>query len=133
MGKRAAIPDDLRYNRTHVWCKVEDGVATIGITEFSLKGVSGLLFIELPDKGDDVLADLPFGEIESEGEAKDILCTVDGEVIDVNWRVAESPANLAEDPYGKGWLIKVRMSKPSQIDELMSAEEYQKYVEAQKK
>ena len=124
------LPEDLRYTSTHEWCRLEGNEATVGITEFALKEIPEVMFIELPDVGDDILADTAFAEIESVAKVRDVLSPMDGQVTEVNLHIAESPADLAKDPYDEGWLIKMRVTKPSQFDKLMKAKEYVKHAKS---
>jgi glycine cleavage system H protein len=125
------FPKDVRYTTTHEWVRLENDVATIGITKYAADQLSDITYVELPSVGDELLADGVFGTIESVKAAEDLICPIDGEVVEVNKAVAENPELISEDPYEDAWLIRVKASDPSQIDEMMTAEAYQVFVQAE--
>jgi glycine cleavage system H protein len=119
------IPDNLKYTRRHEWCRLEaDQTVVFGLTDDAVEGLSDVLFVELPDVGDDVLADVPCGELESLKKTLDIYSPLDGEVIQVNTRVLDEARLVLEDPYGEGWLVRMRPTDPTQIQELLTPAQY---------
>ncbi len=126
------IPQGLRYSKEHEWVATEDSVATIGVTDFAQDQLGEIVYIELPSVGDKVSKDDPFGVIESVKAVSDIFAPVSGTVTEVNQELAESPEIINEDPYGDGWLIKIRISDGAELDDLMDNGEYQEIIAAEK-
>ena len=123
-------PESLLYATTHEWVHVdaeagEAKIATVGISSFAIEALTDLVFIELPQVGTEVKAGESFGEVESVKAVSDLYSPVDGEVIEANHSLADALDKLSEDPYGKGWLIKVRLSNESALGELMDHATYQ--------
>ena len=126
------IPQGLRYSKEHEWVATEDSVATIGVTDFAQDQLGEIVYIELPSVGDKVSKDDPFGVIESVKAVSDIFAPVSGTVTEVNQELAESPEIINEDPYGDGWLIKIRISDSAELDDLMDNAEYHEIIAAEK-
>lgn len=124
-------PEDLQYQDTHEYIRVdeEDKVVTIGITSFAVDQMGDVVFLELPEIGDTVEKGENFGTIESVKAVEDLKTPVNGEVIERNEALIESPEQIADDPYGDGWLIKVKADDLAELDDAMSAEEYKDQVE----
>ncbi len=122
----AEIPQDLLYTRTHEWARIEGDTATVGITDHAQEELGDVVFVELPQVGSSVEAGEPFGTIESVKAVSDLYSPVSGEVVDVNNTLEESPEKVNEDPYGEGWLIRVRLSGEP---DLLSPEEYARRLE----
>jgi len=118
------IPQDLLYSSEHEWCRVENDIATIGITDFAQSELGDVVFLELPETGAATSAGKEFGTIEAVKAVAELYAPVSGEVVEVNEGVVDSPELVNEDPYGGGWMIKVKLSDPSELDELMSSEAY---------
>ncbi len=125
-------PPGLKYSKEHEWVAAEETVATIGITDHAQEQLGEIVYIELPSKGEKISRDDPFGVVESVKAVSDIYAPVSGTVIDVNEDLAESPEVVNQDPYGDGWLIKVRVSDTSDLDDLMSNEDYEKMIAREK-
>lgn len=121
-------PSELKYTDSHEWVRIEGDVATIGITSHAAETLSDLVFLELPEVGDDVAAGEGFGEIESVKAVSDIKSPVTGEVVEVNGELPDNLADVTSDPYGKGWMIKVKVQ--SEADGLMAAADYEQHVAA---
>lgn len=121
-------PPGLKYSKEHEWVGTEDSVATVGITDHAQEQLGEIVYVELPSVGDKVSKDDPFGVVESVKAVSDIYAPVSGTVIEVNEGLPESPEVINEDPYGDGWLIKVKMSDAGDLDDLMDAEEYEEMV-----
>ena len=118
-------PGNLKYTRRNEWCREEPNrVVVFGLTERAAAHLNEVLFIELPNVGDDVLNDVPCGEIESSESTMFLYSPADGEVIEVNPRVLDTPELVAKDPFGDGWLVKIRAGDQSQLQDLLSATEY---------
>ena len=122
-------PEDSRYAKTHEYVHVEGDVATIGITDYAQKELGDVVFVELPPVGAQLEAANELGSIESVKAVSDLFAPVTGEVVEVNDALRDKPELVNTDPYGDGWMIRVRMTDPSEVDELMTAEEYEEYVE----
>lgn len=121
-------PTDLKYDREHEWVRVEGGVATIGISDFAQEQLGDVVYIDLPSAGGEVSAGDSFGEIESVKSVSELFSPVSGTVVEVNEPLRDAPEVVNADPYGDGWMIKVQLADPSEVDGLMSAEEYEKYI-----
>ena len=121
------IPEDLHYSKDHEWVRVEGDVATIGITDYAQHELGEVVYLELPAVGDNVKKGAAFGVVESVKAVSDLNSPVSGAVIESNLPLADEPAIINESPYENGWLIKVRLSDPSQIDGLLTAEAYTSY------
>jgi glycine cleavage system H protein len=122
------IRDDLKYTKEHEWVKVEVETATVGITDYAQRQLGDVVFIELPQVGTQLEQMKPFGVIEAVKAVSDLFSPVSGEVIEVNSKL-ESQSNLINtDPYGEGWIIKVKVKEPSELDALLSPGDYRKLV-----
>lgn len=126
------FPEDLRYSKEHEWVLVEGNVATIGITDFAQDKMGEITYVELPAVGDKVSKDDAFGVIESVKTVSDVYAPVSGTVIEVNDDLPDNPELLNEDPYGDGWMIKVEMSDPEELEDLLTAAEYEQLVAEEK-
>ena len=118
------IPEDLRYTQTHEWARIEGDEATIGITDFAQEQLTDIVYVEMPEIGAKAVQEKEIGVVESCKIAADFYAPVSGEVIAINDRLADEPQLVNNDPYGEGWMIKIRMSNPSEIDALMDAGAY---------
>jgi len=121
-------PEDLRYLDTHEYVRLEGEIATIGISAFAVDQLGDVVFLELPEVGDTVTMNEGFGTIESVKAVEDLNSPVTGTVIERNDAMIESPEQVAEDPYGEGWLLKVRVNDPGDIDDTLTAKEYSALV-----
>jgi glycine cleavage system H protein len=121
-------PKDLRYDKEHEWVRLEGGEATIGISHFAQDQLGEVVYVDLPSAGDEVTAGDTFGEIESVKSVSELYAPVSGEVVKVNEALDDAPETVNEDPYGEGWMIVVRVSDPSAVDGLMSAEDYEAFL-----
>ncbi len=125
-------PPGLKYSREHEWVSTEESVATVGITDHAQEQLGEIVYIELPSIGEKVSKDDPFGVVESVKAVSDIYAPVSGTVVAVNEDLPESPEVVNEDPYGDGWLIKVKVSDPADLDDLMDSAEYEEMVAREK-
>ena len=121
-------PKTLRYAKTHEWASLEGTVCTVGITKFAVEQLTDVVYIELPEVGDHVFAGESYGEIESVKAVSDLYAPVNGEVVEVNETLLENPTLISEDPYGKGWIVKVKVEPGTTLDHLLTLEQYQKQV-----
>ena len=121
-----SVPQELQYTKSHEWVRVEDDVVTIGITDHAQEELGDVVFVELPEEGDSLSAGDTFGTIESVKAVSDLYAPVGGEVVEVNGALNDTPEQVNEDPYGEGWILKIRTSEKA---DLLSAEEYEKVVE----
>jgi glycine cleavage system H protein len=124
--KSMNIPKDLKYSEEHEWVRVEGNVAVVGITDFAQDELGDIVFVELPEVGDEVTADDAFGSVESVKTVSELYAPVSGKVIEVNEALADSPEWVNESPYEKAWMIKVEMKDPAELNELLSPDEYEK-------
>jgi len=122
-------PSDYLYSKDHEWVDVQDDVCTVGITEFAQQELGEVVFVELPEVGQVFDAHDEIGTIESVKAVAEVFTPVAGEVVEVNDAVVDDPEILNDDPHKDGWLIKVRMASGSDLEDLMKAEDYQKYVD----
>ena len=126
------FPEDLKYTKEHEWVLVEGKVATVGITDFAQDQLGDIVFVELPAVGDKVSKEDAFGVVESVKAVSDIYAPVSGKVLEVNDDLPDNPEMVNEDAYGDGWMIKIEMSDPEELQDLMSAAEYEEYVAEEK-
>ena len=120
-----SYPDDLRYHQEHDWARVRGDEATFGITWFAQDALGEISFVDGPEVGAEVTKDQPYAEIESVKTVSDLVAPLSGAIVEVNDALAATPEAVNRDPYGDGWLVKVKLSDPSQADSLMSASQYQ--------
>jgi glycine cleavage system H protein len=126
-------PDDLRYHKEHTWVKVSGKKATIGITDYAQDALGDIVYVDLPEVDTDVEANSEIGEIESTKATSSVIAPVSGRITEVNEDLSESPEILNEDPYGKGWIAILELDDTSELDDLMDASEYSKFVEEEAK
>jgi glycine cleavage system H protein len=125
-------PEDSRYAKSHEYINVEGEIGTIGITDYAQKELGDVVFVELPQVGTQLEAGDELGSIESVKAVSELFAPVGGEVVEINERLAEKPELINTDPYGDGWMVRVKVTDPSEVDELlMTAEEYDEYVETE--
>jgi glycine cleavage system H protein len=121
-------PKKLKYTREHEWVLVEGSEATVGVTDYAQHELGEVVYVELPKVGETVTKDEEFGTVESVKAASPIYAPVSGDVLEVNADLAERPETVNDDPYGDAWLIRIEMSDPSELDDLMTAEEYRDFI-----
>jgi glycine cleavage system H protein len=121
-------PKNLRYATSHEWAVLESGTCTLGITKFAVEQLTDVVYIELPDVGDHVFKGESFGEIESVKAVSELYSPVNGEVIAVNDKLENDPSIVSNDPYGKGWMIKIKVEPGSTLDHLLTLEKYEKQI-----
>lgn len=118
------VPAELKYTKDHEWVKVEGDIATVGITDFAQSELGDIVYVEIETVGETLAQEATFGTVEAVKTVSDLFMPVSGEVIEFNAAIESSPEVVNNDSYGKGWMIKVKMSKPSELDNLLSAEQY---------
>ncbi|MCL5103810.1 MAG: glycine cleavage system protein GcvH [Armatimonadetes bacterium] len=118
-------PSDIKYTETHEWARPEDGTITIGITYHAVNELGDIVTVDLPRVGATVVAGEPLGSVDSVKAASDVISPVTGEVVEVNDSLLDAPELMNQEPYGSGWMVKVRMDDPSEIDSLLTSDEYQ--------
>jgi glycine cleavage system H protein len=124
-------PDELKYHSEHDWARVEEGEATLGITWFAQDALGELVHYEPPDEGSTISKDESYGEVESVKAVSDLITPLSGEVLEVNAKVVDEPETVNDDPYGEGWLVRIRLSDPSEVDSLLDAGAYRALLENQ--
>ena len=120
----ASYPDDLLYHPEHDWARVEDAVATFGITWYAQEALGEVVFFEPPTVGSTVSKDEPYTEVESVKAVSDVVAPLSGEIVEVNTALADKPETINEEPYGDGWLVKVKLAEPSEATTLLDAAAY---------
>jgi glycine cleavage system H protein len=125
----ASYPDDLRYHDEHDWARIEGDVATFGITWFAQDSLGEVVFYDPPEVGAEIHKDSSYAEVESVKAVSDVIAPLSGEIVEVNTALVEAPERINDDPYGEGWLVKVRLSNPGEVDVLLGAAEYRKLLE----
>jgi glycine cleavage system H protein len=123
------FPEELKYTEEHEWVMVEDEVVTVGITDFAQDQLGDVVFVELPAVGTMVEAGKPFGVVESVKAVSDVYAPVTGEVFEINEELPDSPETINTSPYEDGWMIKIKLSAPEELDGLMDADDYQEFIE----
>jgi glycine cleavage system H protein len=121
----AHYPEDLLYHAEHDWARIDGDVATFGITWYAQDSLGEIVFFDPPEVGSSVSKDEPYAEVESVKAVSDVIAPLSGEVTEVNESLSGSPENVNDDPYGEGWMVRVRLSDPSEVDDLMDADAYE--------
>jgi glycine cleavage system H protein len=122
------VPADLKYTKDHEWIKIEGDIATIGITDFAQSELGDIVYVEIETEGETLDAEEVFGSIEAVKTVSDLFMPIGGEVVEINEEIESNPEVINSDPYGKGWLIKLKISDMSELDNLLSAEAYQSLI-----
>jgi glycine cleavage system H protein len=123
------IPDDLKYSEDHQWVQVEDDMVLIGISDFAQEQLGEIIFLELPEVGDQLQSGKPYGVVESAKTVSDLYAPVSGEVVEINEELPDSPENINSSPYEDGWLIKVKLVDPTELEDLLDAASYEEMIE----
>jgi glycine cleavage system H protein len=124
-----SYPDDLLYHHEHDWARIDGDEAVLGVTWFAQDALGELVHYEAPSVGDTVSKDASYGEVESVKAVSDLVSPLSGEVLEVNEKVVDAPETVNEDPYGDGWLIRIRMTNPAERDQLLSLDQYRKVLD----
>ena len=128
MAAAESYPDDLKYHSEHDWARVEGDEAVLGITWFAADALGELVHFEAPEAGSSIAKDSSYGEVESVKAVSDVIAPLSGEVLEVNGQVVDAPETVNEDPYGSGWLIRIRLSSPDEVDGLLDVEAYKQVL-----
>ncbi len=131
MAASESYPDDLLYHPEHDWARIEDGEATLGITWFAQDALGELVHFEPPEAGGSVSKDAAYGEVESVKAVSDVISPLAGEVLEVNQAVVDAPETVNDDPYGGGWLIRIRLAAPQEVDGLLDKAAYEQVLAQQ--
>jgi glycine cleavage system H protein len=123
-----SYPDDLKYHREHDWARVDGDEAVLGVTWFAGDALGELVHFEPPEAGATIAKDTSYGEVESVKAVSDVIAPLSGEVLEINQKVVDAPETVNEDPYGEGWLIRIRLSKPAELDALLDASAYTQFL-----
>ena len=126
------FPKDLKYTKEHEWVKVEGNIATVGITDYAQDSLGDVVYVELPQEGATVTKHEPFGVVESVKAVSDLYAPLSGSVTEVNDAIVDSPEAINEDPYGDAWMIKIELASTGELGDLLTADEYQKFIEEEK-
>jgi glycine cleavage system H protein len=126
-----SYPDELKYHREHDWARIDGETATLGITWYAQDALGEIVHYEPPSEGASVARDESYGEVESVKAVSDLISPLSGEVVEVNRAVVEAPETVNEDPYGDGWLVKISLSEPSEVDDLLGVDAYKQLLEEQ--
>jgi glycine cleavage system H protein len=126
-----SYPDDLKYHREHDWARLGGDTATLGITWYAQDALGEIVHFEPPEVGSSLARDESYGEVESVKAVSDLIAPLSGEVVEVNQKVVEAPETINADPYGDGWLVKVRLSDPGEVDDLLDVQAYKQLLEEQ--
>jgi glycine cleavage system H protein len=124
-------PEDYLYSKDHEWISVQENTGTIGITDYAQHEMGDVVFVDLPEVGDNFESNEPFGSVESVKAVSEIFCPIAGEVIEVNSKLEETPELINQSPHQQAWMIKIRIADPDELKELLSAEEYEEYLQEQ--
>jgi glycine cleavage system H protein len=128
MAAEESYPDDLKYHRDHDWARVDGDEAVLGITWFAADSLGELVHFEPPEPGATVTKDASYGEVESVKAVSDVIAPLSGEVLAVNAKVVDAPETVNEDPYGEGWLIRIRLSDPAEVESLLEVAGYRQVL-----
>lgn len=127
------IPAELKYSKEHEWVRVEDNLATVGITDYAQEELGDIVNIELPEEGDEISKDEAFGAVESVKASSEIFSPLSGKIVEVNEPLLDAPETVNEDPYDEGWMIKIELSDPSELNDLLDSAGYEAYIQEESK
>ena len=130
MAAEESYPDELRYHPEHDWARVDGDEATLGITWFAQNALGDIVHFEAPEEGMTIASGESYGEVESVKAVSDVIAPLSGEIVAVNGKVVEEPETINEDPYGEGWLVRIRLSDPGELDDLLDVGAYRKLLES---
>ena len=127
----ANVPEELHYSKDHEWVRVDGNNATIGITDYAQNSLGDVVYVELPKAGENFSANESFGSVESVKAVSEMFIPVSGSIFEANEALSDEPEKVNADPYGEGWMIRVRMSSPGEVDSLLTAAEYEDFTKAE--
>jgi glycine cleavage system H protein len=125
------VPENLHYSKDHEWIRVEGGVGTVGITDHAQDSLGDVVYVELPKPADTFSAHETFGSVESVKAVSELFIPVGGEVVEVNETLQDEPEKVNTDPYGEGWMVRIRLTEPGEVDSLLNAAEYEDFLKAE--
>lgn len=128
----ANVPEDLHYSKDHEWVRVEGDVAIVGITDYAQNSLGDVVYVELPKVGEEFAAHEPFGSVESVKAVSEVFSPVTGSIVDVNGSLNDEPEKVNNDPYGEGWMIRIKLQSSGEVDSLLTAAEYEDFTKAEK-
>lgn len=126
--KKMEIPSNLKYTKDHEWISVDNDIATVGITDFAQKELGDIVYVEVETEGEDIEQEEVFGSVEAVKTVSDLFMPISGEIIEFNENLESNPEEVNKDPYGKGWMIKIKISDTSQLNDLLSSDEYKNII-----
>jgi len=127
----ANVPEDLHYSKDHEWVRVDGDQAIIGITDYAQNSLGDVVYVELPKAGEEFAANEPFGSVESVKAVSEVFTPIAGSVVNINESLADEPESVNSDPYGGGWMIRLKMANPGEVDSLLTAAEYEDFTKAE--
>ena len=127
----ANIPEDLHYSKDHEWVRVDGNIAIVGITDYAQDSLGDVVYVELPKAGEQFAANESFGSVESVKAVSEVFSPVSGEIVEINDSLTDAPEKVNTDPYGDGWMIRVKMSAPGEVDSLLTAAEYEDFTKGE--
>ncbi|HWN11734.1 MAG TPA: glycine cleavage system protein GcvH [Pyrinomonadaceae bacterium] len=127
----ANVPEELHYSKDHEWVRVEGDIATVGITDYAQNSLGDVVYVELPKPGEQFSANESFGSVESVKAVSEVFSPVSGAVAESNDALSDDPEKVNTDPYGEGWMIRIKMSNPGEVDSLLTAAEYEDFTKAE--
>jgi len=127
----ANVPEDLHYSKDHEWVRVDGDQAIIGITDYAQNSLGDVVYVELPKAGDEFAANEPFGSVESVKAVSEVFTPIAGAVVAINESLADEPESVNSDPYNQGWMIRLKMANPGEVDSLLTAAEYEDFTKAE--
>ena len=131
MAASESYPEDLRYHPQHDWARIEGDEAVLGITWYAVDALGELVHFEAPADGSSTRKDAAYGEVESVKAVSDVIAPLSGEILEVNRKVVDAPETVNEDPYGEGWLVRIRLTDPAEVETLLDVEAYRRHLETQ--
>ena len=127
----ANVPEDLHYSKDHEWVRVDGDQAIIGITDYAQNSLGDVVYVELPKAGEEFAANEPFGSVESVKAVSEVFTPIAGTIVTINEALADEPESVNSDPYGSGWMIRLKMSNSGEVDSLLTAAEYEDFTKAE--
>jgi glycine cleavage system H protein len=127
----ANVPEDLHYSKDHEWVRVDGDQAIIGITDYAQNSLGDVVYVELPKAGEEFAANEPFGSVESVKAVSEVFTPIAGTVVKLNEALADEPESVNSDPYGEGWMIRLKLAKAGEVDSLLTAAEYEDFTKAE--
>jgi glycine cleavage system H protein len=127
----ANVPEDLHYSKDHEWVRVDGDQAIIGITDYAQNSLGDVVYVELPKAGEEFAANEPFGSVESVKAVSEVFTPIAGAAVKINETLADEPESVNSDPYGEGWMIRLKMANPGEVDSLLTAAEYEDFTKAE--